>query len=280
MNAYAEVALPEPPLLRRVAGVRALWVELCGVVGTLLVAAASFVSGWSRALLFLVGAGCVVLALLIRSYQESRRRKVAELREAAKERQAQYIIRNLNMASVPARAALNLARKREQREYLHGARMIVVEQARNLAGQSEAKLSEVRAHYFGVERMGDAWLKAPDWGMAGSSGRSSERIFAAPDATFMRAMRGESCLIADAQNLGEEGKGLLPGSFVAAPVFAGRCLYGLLLVDSAETGAFTSVDEQIVMNLASLLAVTFAAQKEVPYIDMSRGSGDFRGEAQ
>ncbi|MGV0359396.1 GAF domain-containing protein [Corynebacterium mastitidis] len=264
------VVLSEPLLPRVIAGIRPAWLELGGVAGTLLVAAASFAQGAWRAGCFALGAALTAVAVAVRAYQEARGRRERELWEEHRADQARYLVSNLNMAGVPARAALHMSVRNGRREYLHGARMVVLELARNVIGPGEG----VRAHYFGVAEQGKIRLTVPEWGMRGSASRASERVLTGDDESLVRALRGEGWLVFDARELGESYGGLPYRSFAVAPVFAGPRLYGVLTVDAREEKGFTRLDHEVLMNLASTLAVTFAVQGDAPYIDMTKGIDD------
>ena len=45
-------------------------------------------------------------------------------------------------------------------------------------------------------------------------------------------------------------------------------------MDAREEKGFTRLDHEVLMNLASTLAVTFAVQGDAPYIDMTKGIDD------
>lgn len=169
------------------------------MAGTLLVAAASFVQGTWRAGCFALGAALTAVAVAVRAYQEARGRRERELWEEHRADQARYLVSNLNMAGVLARAALHMSVRNGRREYLHGARMVVLELARNVIGPGEG----VRAHYFGVAEQGKIRLTVPEWGMRGSASRASERVLTGDDESLMRALRGEGWLVFDARELGE-----------------------------------------------------------------------------
>lgn len=259
-------ALSEPLLPRVIAGIRPAWLELGGVAGTLLVAAASFAQGAWRAGCFALGAALTAVAVAVRAYQEARGRRERELWEEAQGDRTKNLVSNLNMAAFRVRAAMSRGEKRKREAQLQGARMLILELARNLMGAHDG----TRAHYFQVESTERLCLVAPEWGVAGSAVGSSKRVITAEDESLKKALRGEGRLIGDTRELPEGEGSLLPyGSFVVAPVFAGYRLYGILTVDSRGPGDLGELDKEALVNLASTLAMTFLDQRDIPYIDMT-----------
>lgn len=209
------MVLPEPSFLRKIAGIRPVWVELLGVLGSVLLAAASFVQGGWRTGFFGLGVVCVVGSVILRAYQESRKRRERELWDKTQMDRSKNLMSNLNMVVIRVNAAMNVAGKRERQEHLHGVRMMILGLAGNLIGGDQG----VRVSYFQVESPGVRRLVAPEWGVMGNVARPSRRVFTIRDKSLILALRGEGRLVGDTQSLSDdEGNQLRYGTFAVAPV--------------------------------------------------------------
>lgn len=280
---------PEPKALRWIAKHSSGLSEATNALGAVAVLLASVTEGAYQATFVVSGIVLLALAGVIRYFQNRRneseetalathnREKIDDMALGHEEHvqnmaleheeYVQNLVSDLNMASVQARTALNESSKREKDKGLHGARTTVIALASGIIGPRRG----VSVNFFEVKNSEDLRLEAADWGSSGRNGTPvSDRIFTKEDESLRKALRLEGRLIRDTDRLPEsEEKPTRYKCFAVAPVFAGKCLYGLLTVDSKAPGSLNESDMQTLINLASTLSITFAADDAVAKIDLT-----------
>lgn len=147
---------------------------------------------------------------------------------------------------------------RIERQGLLTARGQILLQVRHMLSKNERG---VRANLFEVDNETKE-IRPASVGNAGSATAPSKRVFRPEDETYQLAAAGRTRLVPDTSNL--PGEDLNYGSFLAAPVITGKKLLGILAVDSPEAGDIDKYDEYLLMQFASLIALTYMLGPNIP----------------
>ncbi|MEJ4099596.1 hypothetical protein V5S96_04345 [Corynebacterium mastitidis] len=238
-----------------------IYSEVCGGVGAVLLALAPWKGGAWGIAAFIIGVGAIFVGILFRAWQNKYEQESYRHVIRSESLKVRDYLASLNMMNMRPRSAIVVEGKREREKHLHAARQATLEFARHALPSSD----NVRVNLFTVSDSERFCLEAPRWGVAGTSSKASDRIFSMKDESLKKAVAGEGRLEEDVSRL--PGK-YSYGSFATAPVFAGEGLYGLLTADSRDSYGLAEVDLQILISIASGMAITFAVEAETKFIDM------------
>ena len=171
------------------------------------------------------------------------------------------VVRLLSELHTSSRCVLQASdnlRTRMQREGLKLARGQILMQVRHMLGKNK---EGVRANLFEVQE-GSRVIGPASIGNAGSAGIPSTRTFYPESETYKSALAGRALLVRDTSEIQDED--LSYGCFLAAPVVTGQKLLGILAVDSPDPGDLVDYDVHLLMQFASLIAITDMLGPDTP----------------
>lgn len=182
------------------------------------------------------------------------------------EHQVLRLLNEINMTIAHVlKSSDNLATK-TQRAGLLGPRATLLMSARNMIGPDDG----VRANLFEVDGESNCIVPAKSGSTSGVH-EQSRREFGPGDETYRQALAGRTRFEKDTAQLEED----VPyGTFLVAPIITGQRLFGLITVDSPDSGDLTEYDEKLLIQYASQLAVTFALDRD------NSSSIDLRSDVQ